>query len=400
MEEHKIPWWLSMLSWSTAEKLSSFSGLTVATVNKHLAEYYKLGWVTSRMVGRGSRAQRMWILTSEALERFYSTDHRHRNGVGSDGHYHDVLDPEGADHQHVPWHLGQAGTKELYNRREQSQAFQEIALRLFAEAGEEWLSYVGRETPSLGLWVPIRHGQLVEHSATYTNIQGDFEVVFCWLGRQLKPIRMVEKWSNRFGSLDHLFRDSAAVRSGEGSIGLIDPPDPEFDPVPQPGCYVMVGADIYIVRQAMKVIPRWGYLRENAFSWWVAGNPCQKVDESGRVSPNADRIYELFQDVSVRDPEKVAPPTGNGHRDNPPAPAILSQVLPYRIMCLAEEWPAICEEDVEEPYTKLDFTHFKRHKRGNLQYDGTEWRGVSVHRSWRSIVKNPPTPTTSGYAQR
>ena len=51
-----------------------------------------------------------------------------------------------------------------------------------------------------------------------------------------------------------------------------------------------------------------------------------------------------------------------------------------------------------EPY--LDFTHFKRHKRGNLQYDGTEWRGVSVHRSWRSIVKNPPTPTTSGYAQR
>ena len=49
---------------------------------------------------------------------------------------------------------------------------------------------------------------------------------------------------------------------------------------------------------------------------------------------------------------------------------------------------------------KLDFTHFKRHKRGNLQYDGTEWRGVSVHRSWRSIVKNPPTPTTSGYAQR
>ena len=51
-------------------------------------------------------------------------------------------------------------------------------------------------------------------------------------------------------------------------------------------------------------------------------------------------------------------------------------------------------------YRKLDFTHFKRHKRGNLQYDGTEWRGVSVHRSWRSIVKNPPTPTTSGYAQR
>ena len=53
-----------------------------------------------------------------------------------------------------------------------------------------------------------------------------------------------------------------------------------------------------------------------------------------------------------------------------------------------------------KPPPKLDFTHFKRHKRGNLQYDGTVWRGVSVHRSWRSIVKNPPTPTTSSYAQR
>ena len=82
VEEHKILWWLSMLSCATAERLSAFSGLTVATVNKNLAEYYKLGWVTSRMVGRGSRVQRVWILTSEALERFYSTDHRHRNRMG------------------------------------------------------------------------------------------------------------------------------------------------------------------------------------------------------------------------------------------------------------------------------------------------------------------------------
>ena len=59
MEEHKILWWLSKLSWSTAERFIAFSGLTVATVNKHLAEYYKLGRVSSRMVGRGSRAQRI-----------------------------------------------------------------------------------------------------------------------------------------------------------------------------------------------------------------------------------------------------------------------------------------------------------------------------------------------------
>ena len=142
------------------------------------------------------------------------------------------------------------------------------------------------------------------------------------------------------------------MRSGDGNSGLIDHRDPEFGPTPQPSCYVMVGADPYVVRQAMKLISRWGYLRENAFSWWVAGNPCQKVDESGRVFPKADRIYELFQDVSVGEPEKVAPPTGNGRRDNPPPPAILSQMPPYRIMRLAEEWPAVCEVDIEEPYTK------------------------------------------------
>ena len=66
----------------------------------------------------------------------------------------------------------------------------------------------------------------------------------------------------------------------------------------------------------------------------------------------------------------------------------------------AHKFVANTLQHLKELNRTLDFTHFKRHKRGNLQYDGTEWRGVSVHRSWRSIVKNPPTPTTNGYAQR
>ena len=75
--------------------------------------------------------------------------------------------------------------------------------------------------------------------------------------------------------------------------------------------------------------------------------------------------------------------------------------LQERRETLEEAFDSTQEVDVQiELDFILDFTHFKRHKRGNLQYDGTEWRGVSVHRSWRSIVKNPPTPTTSGYAQR
>ena len=33
-----------------------------------------------------------------------------------------------------------------------------------------------------------------------------------------------------------------------------------------------------------------------------------------------------------------------------------------------------CSQPPEGRASWLDFTHFKRHKRGNLQYDGTEWR--------------------------
>ena len=91
--------------------------------------------------------------------------------------------------------------------------------------------------------------------------------------------------------------------------------------------------------------------------------------------------------------------------DVPVIRLVLDNLNTHRMASLYETFPAAearrIAKRLEFHHTpKLDFTHFKRHKRGNLQYDGKEWRGVSVHRSWRSIVKNPPTPTTSGYAQR
>ncbi len=99
---------------------------------------------------------------------------------------------------------------------------------------------------------------------------------------------------------------------------------------------------------------------------------------------------------------------GKQPRQSPPQPALPA---PVRGLYLRRSFPkgnytavawhaGSSGSPTTSPKRKLDFTHFKRHKRGNLQYDGTEWRGVSVHRSWWSIVKNPPTPTTSGYAQR
>ena len=98
----------------------------------------------------------------------------------------------------------------------------------------------------------------------------------------------------------------------------------------------------------MKLIPRYGYLHENAFSWWVAGDPCRKIGESGRLWPEGDWICDRFENVTLGEPERAAPPGTGGDRDAPQFPPSLSMVLPYRILALAEDHPAIREEDAED----------------------------------------------------
>ena len=53
---------------------------------------------------------------------------------------------------------------------------------------------------------------------------------------------------------------------------------------------------------------------------------------------------------------------------------------------------------VQRLYTKLDFPHFKRRKRGNRQVGGTERLGVPAYRGRQPTLKNPPTPATGGVA--
>ena len=47
---------------------------------------------------------------------------------------------------------------------------------------------------------------------------------------------------------------------------------------------------------------------------------------------------------------------------------------------------------------KLDFTHFKWHKRGNLQVDGIERPGVPEYLGQLQTVKNLPAPPVAGAA--
>ena len=251
MDIHTILLWLTMCPWSTARNLVELTGLGVSSINRALDDYYNLGWVVSRMIGRGSRATRLWILASEFLELYYAVDHVHGHAGGPDGHRHHPLHPGLVNHKHIPWHLRAAGVRRLYSRLEPHLYFYEIRDRLFREAGQALLRYVDGGTPVLKSWEPIRRGQLAEVVAIYENEHAQFVIVFCWLGKQLKIGRMLEKWYYRFSNLRGTSRARQMVRDHNILDPPDSPPDEDFNDTPQPSLYVMVGQDEYIVRRAM-----------------------------------------------------------------------------------------------------------------------------------------------------
>ena len=349
MNARILVFWLCMWTWAAASELSAVTGVPVATVNRNLDRFYERGWAVSRVVGRGTTAMRRWRLTSEFLEEEFAVDHRHRGTDGPEDHCHNSLDFYITDHRHLPWPLGQAGVGAMYDRLPSLISFIDIALRLFDDAGLELRYWIGDDKPVLIEWRFLRRGQLLEAVAVYENSKHSFEVGFYWFGRQLKPVRMMEKW---VGQVDNLAYTSEAMELElRTNPYLLNQTDPDFDPSPQLSLHVMVCVDEYAARQAMELIPKSGYHHEKAFSWWVAGDPCRKIGESGRAWPGGDMIVDRFEDARIGEPERVAPPTGGGHRDEPPFPQSMSFVLPYRIFSLAEEHAAIRQEDAADIFS-------------------------------------------------
>ena len=121
------------------------------------------------------------------LEKRYAPDHG-AVAHGPHDHIHDPLFPDMEDHQHVPWWLGDAGLRELYQRLEQLEAFYQLLPTLFHGEGRHWLA--GGAEASLVEVRFLRRGELVELIATY---EGGIEIAFCWVGRQLRPRLMMEK---------------------------------------------------------------------------------------------------------------------------------------------------------------------------------------------------------------
>ena len=331
--------WLCMMPWAAAENLGRVGEVARSTVNRQLNVLHGDALVVSRMVGRRRPATRRWFPSGPGLEERYASDHG-AEAHGPHDHIHDPLFPDMEDHQHVPWWLGDAGLRELYQRLEQLEAFYQLLPTLFHGEGRHWLA--GGAEASLVEVRFLRRGQLVELIGTY---EGGIEIAFCWVGRQLRPRLMMEKWARRF-SHPYLVCVSEAQELERKRNELVELPDPDFDPTPQLAGYVLIGPDEWAVRQAMDLLPRHGYLREDAFSWWVADRELWRVGQHGLVRPVEDRVVDRFEKTLAGEPEKVAPPADvKGGRDGPPKPAVLSRVLANRMLGFSEEWPAMREED-------------------------------------------------------
>lgn len=232
------------------------------------------------------------------------------------------------------------------------EACYELAPGLFRGLGRHWLR--GGAEAVLRRVRFLRRGQLVEMFATY---DGDIEIAFCWIGRQLTPRRMMEKWRGRFSNPDLMYTSAATDLEDDRLFGAASDGfdersphfrkiDPHFDPSPHVAGYVVIGQDEWATLQAMDRLPRRSHLREHAFSWWVADETeLRHLGQFGLVQPVEDRVVDRFEDIRVGLPEGVALPTGRGRRNEPPAPAALSGVLANRLLGVSENWAGCQEPD-------------------------------------------------------
>ena len=244
--------WMCMMPWASADDLVRVLGVSRTTVNRRLAALHDAGWAVSRMVGRRLPATRRWIPTSAGLRQVFEFGHIHR-GPYVDDHDHDPLYPGTDDHDHLPWWLGESGIKQLYRQLEPLEAIYQLAPVLFLGDGRTWM-FRGVEARLEELRF-LRRGQLVSLIATY---EGEIQIAYCWIGRELKPARMKEKWRDRFSHSDLQYRLQAEDR--EWNVDRhFEPRDPDFDRTPQLAGYVMIGPDEWAVRQAMDHLSRGGY---------------------------------------------------------------------------------------------------------------------------------------------
>ena len=303
----------------TPEEGCEFMAVNVSTARRRFDALRQHGLATYHDVGRAGHLEQRWILTQRGVE----------------GHYRPG--------EPVPWWLTQTGLQTLLRWVEHLRAFYRLAPTLFQGGsrgvGRVWLGRSQSENapvPQLLDWRFLKNGNLVEAAVTYT---GDIQLLFCWVGTEVREADLARKWQGRFADMEH---DPLAVHHGEVRLSSYafrgDPSEPAYVPPHWPTCYVIVGADAGACIMADRLVSRGRYLAPHGFLV-VSAEDHFSPPPYGAVWPLPDPRYEETpQDSHFRlgRPEAIVNPGGNPHAED-----FLGRVLPAKILTLVEEWSGL-----------------------------------------------------------
>ena len=294
----------------------------VATVRRHFKGLRDSGLATYHLVGRGGHLEQRWVLTREGVASLYS------------------------DEGGVPWWLTESGLRGLLRRVQQLRAIYRSLLNLFEEVCREWITNSAPPRLESCQYIrgPRRSGagrpretSLIQAMFTYS---GGITIFICWVGREHRVPETIAKWKLRFHDLLTESFDEYSERTRDH---LNEPPDHDFDPTPRPSGYVVIGDDEWAVLSAHWSLPRDGYHGEpQPFAFINAETNegwCEGVIEPSPNDTVRDYPYDAW--IPVGNPLRVIRP------DNGPHPKdFLGNVVPSRILDLAEEWHGLRVRDL------------------------------------------------------
>ena len=289
--------WAAMAPWSSVNDLAAFSDVNRSTISRQLTHWEKKGHAGVRNDGRLLRPRKRSLVSRSGLSEIYPQQHKHP----FEGDYHDhyTLHPEREDHSHPHYYNTHAGAELLWSRLE----FIEIAYPLAPIAlmgdGAGW-TLDGRPRRLLS-WRWVRHSRLVNAVATYED---GYRLFFCWVGRSVTVPMLRWRYEHRFDS-PVLEMSSEAEEMERRRNPMLEEPDPDFDPSPQPSGWVIITPDKRGAGIAAEVLPEYGFMRSNAFLFAIGVEGGPRI-YAGRAEPAPwDDLGDRAEDVDIGIPEDL-----------------------------------------------------------------------------------------------
>ena len=283
--------WLAMTGWPSIDDLAGFSGVDRSTISRRVPEWLESGIVGVRNDGRLLRPRVRLLLGTGGLDEVFPQRHTHPGHDGS--HLHDPLDPESEDHTHPHYFNSYQGAELLYSRLEMMEIAYPLAPAALMGEGASW-THDGRARQLIS-WRWLRHTRLINAIATYED---DYKLFYCWIGQSVTAPMLEWRYKHRFDRHRHVVTKCGADVLESWSDWLIDPPDRDFDPYPEPSGWVIVTPDHRGVELAEQVLPR-----PILFAVGREGGPRVYTGQA-HPAPHDD-VADRFADVDVGIPQDL-----------------------------------------------------------------------------------------------